>query len=174
MVVKKLLIKKRKVISDKEFEILIVENKLSLYKVAKGMLKKEDIVQDAIQSAVLKAYENLNKLNNAEFFKTWLIRILINECKNILKRDRKIILLEDEIINKATEDTYKNIDLERAINNLDDDLKEVTVLYYFDDILQKDIAEILDINESTVRTRLLRARKKLFEILRDDERYGGQ
>lgn len=169
-----MLIKKRKVISDKEFEILIVENKLSLYKVAKGMLKKEDIVQDAIQSAVLKAYENLNKLNNAEFFKTWLIRILINECKNILKRDRKIILLEDEIINKATEDTYKNIDLERAINNLDDDLKEVTVLYYFDDILQKDIAEILDINESTVRTRLLRARKKLFEILRDDERYGGQ
>ncbi|NFG62487.1 sigma-70 family RNA polymerase sigma factor [Clostridium sp. CMCC3677] len=152
---------------DKEaFIELITENKLSLYRVAKGILKNEERVEDAIQNTILKAYENIVKIKKHEYFKTWIIRILINECKAIIKKEKRVIYLDETIIEGNYEDKYQNIDLETALNNIDEDLRELVVLYYFDDIPQKEIAKILNINETTVRTRLLRARKKLYELLK--------
>ena len=152
---------------DKQaFVQLITENKLSLYRVAKGILKNEERVEDAIQNTILKAYENIEKLKKYEYFKTWIIRILINECKIIIKKEKRVIYLEENNIESDYEDKYKDMDLERALNIIDEDLRELIVLYYFDDIPQKEIAKILNINEVTVRTRLLRGRKKLYELLK--------
>lgn len=152
---------------DKQaFVQLITENKLSLYRVAKGILKNEERVEDAIQNTILKAYENIEKLKKYEYFKTWIIKILINECKIIIKKEKRVIYLEENNIESDYEDKYKDMDLERALNIIDEDLRELIVLYYFDDIPQKEIAKILNINEVTVRTRLLRGRKKLYELLK--------
>ncbi len=152
---------------DKQaFVQLITENKLSLYRVAKGILKNEERVEDAIQNTILKAYENIEKLKKYEYFKTWIIRILINECKIIIKKEKRVIYLEENNIKSDYKDKYKDLDLERALNIIDEDLRELIVLYYFDDIPQKEIAKILNINEVTVRTRLLRGRKKLYELLK--------
>ncbi|MBN1044238.1 RNA polymerase subunit sigma [Clostridium botulinum] len=152
---------------DKQaFVQLITENKLSLYRVSKGILKNEEQVEDAIQNTILKAYENIEKLKKHEYFKTWIIRILINECKIIIKKEKRVIYLEENNIKSDYEDKYKDMDLERALNVIDKDLRELIVLYYFDDTPQKKIAKILNINEVTVRTRLLRGRKKLYELLK--------
>nr|WP_286674488.1 sigma-70 family RNA polymerase sigma factor [Clostridium sp. VAP41] len=152
---------------DKQaFVQLITENKLSLYRVSKGILKNEEQVEDAIQNTILKAYENIERLKKHEYFKTWIIRILINECKIIIKKEKRVIYLEENNIKSDYEDKYKDMDLERALNVIDKDLRELIVLYYFDDTPQKEIAKILNINEVTVRTRLLRGRKKLYELLK--------
>ena len=152
---------------DKEaFVYLINEYRLSLYRIAKGILKDDYRVEDAISNTIIKAFENIKKLKKAEYFKTWLIRILINECNSILKKEKRILYLEDSVKEEAYIDLYENIDLINAIETLDDDLKLVTILYYFEDIDQKEIAKIISVKESTVRTKLFRARKKLYEILK--------
>lgn len=152
---------------DKEaFVYLINEYRLSLYRIAKGILKDDYRVEDAISNTIIKAFENIKKLKKAEYFKTWLIRILINECNSILKKEKRILYLEDSVKEEAYIDLYENIDLINAIETLDDDLKLVTILYYFEDIDQKEIAKIISLKESTVRTKLFRARKKLYEILK--------
>lgn len=156
---------------DKEaFCALIRDNKISLYKVAKGMLYKEEDVEDAISNCILNAYKNINKLKKEEYFKTWLIRILINECNNILRKNKNVEYIEDYecVKNDFYKDEYKDVDLHKAINSLKENLKEVIILYYYDDISQSDIAKILDINEATVRTRLFRAKEKLREILKEN------
>lgn len=152
---------------DKEaFVYLINEYRLSLYRIAKGILKDDYKVEDAISNTIIKAFENIKKLKKAEYFKTWLIRILINECNLTLKKEKRILYLEDSVKEEAYIDLYENIDLINAIETLDDDLKLVTILYYFEDIDQKEIAKIISVKESTVRTKLFRARKKLYEILK--------
>ena len=152
---------------DKEaFVYLINEHRLSLYRIAKGILKDDYKVEDAISNTIIKAFENIKKLKKAEYFKTWLIRILINECNLTLKKEKRILYLEDSVKEEAYIDLYENIDLINAIETLDDDLKLVTILYYFEDIDQKEIAKIISLKESTVRTKLFRARKKLYEILK--------
>lgn len=151
------------------FVELINENKLAVYRVARGILKDDHDIEDAIQNTILKAYENINKLRKHEYFKTWLIRILINECNSIIKKKKKVFFIEEAAIQDKYEDKYEDIDLATAINNLEEDLRVVTVLYYFEDIQQKEIAKILSINENTVRTRILRARKKLYELLNSEK-----
>lgn len=152
---------------DKEaFVYLINEHRLSLYRIAKGILKDDYKVEDAISNTIIKAFENIKKLKKAEYFKTWLIRILINECNLTLKKEKRILYLEDSVKEESYIDLYENIDLINAIETLDDDLKLVTILYYFEDIDQKEIAKIISVKESTVRTKLFRARKKLYEILK--------
>lgn len=152
---------------DKEsFVYLINEHRLSLYRIAKGILKDDYKVEDAISNTIIKAFENIKKLKKAEYFKTWLIRILINECNLTLKKEKRILYLEDSVKEEVYIDLYENIDLINAIETLDNDLKLVTILYYFEDIDQKEIAKIISVKESTVRTKLFRARKKLYEILK--------
>lgn len=148
------------------FLSLIDENRLNIYRVARGMLKSTEDVEDAIQNTIIKAYSSIGSLKNDEFFKTWIIRILINECNSILRKNKKITSMEDS--NEHYNDSYENLDLTTAINSLSDDLRVTTVLFYFEDLSLKDIAKILEIPEGTVRSRLTRARAKLREIM-DEE-----
>ncbi|WP_428848890.1 RNA polymerase sigma factor [Terribacillus saccharophilus] len=145
---------------DKEaFSSLIQENKRNLYRVAKGILHHEADVEDAIQITILKAYENISKLRVADYFKTWLIRILINECKSMLRKRYRTVYLDNSNHETASiEDTYENLELQEALYSLKEKLRIVTVLFYYEDLSTKEIAKILSIPEGTVRSRLSKAR----------------
>ncbi|MGG7179052.1 RNA polymerase sigma factor [Clostridium paraputrificum] len=97
-----------------------------------------------------------------------MIRILINECNGIIRKDKKLVYIQEKFDEGRYEDKYENIDLTRAINSLEEELREVIALYYFEDIPQKEIAQILKLNDSTIRTRLFRARSKLYELLNEE------
>ena len=161
---------------NKSFELLIEKYKLHIYKTAKSILKNEDDVCDAIQETLISIYKNLKSLNDEEYFKTWAIRITINKCydlirKNDLSNKKNDIMkqkIEIEESNNNSNEIAK-IDLENALILLDDDLRLVTVLYYYDDISIKDIADILKIPKGTIKSRLSRARKKLYKILGPEE-----
>ena len=81
---------------DKEaFVDLIDSCKQGLYKTAIAMLRNDADAADAIQDAVLNSYENLQSLKKPQFFKTWITRILINQCNRILKRRGNIVPIHE-------------------------------------------------------------------------------
>ncbi|MGL4108373.1 RNA polymerase sigma factor [Clostridium sp. LP20] len=153
---------------DKEaFTSLMQENLKSMYRVAKGILKREEDVEDGIQNTILIAFNKLGTLKEEKYFKTWLTRILINECNKIYEiNNKKHINVEEEAY---TVDETENIDLFNAISKLPNEIRVTTILFYFDDMSYKDIAKILGIAEGTVKSRLFRAKERLYTMLNDSE-----
>lgn len=154
--------------TDKIGEILM-ENMDSMYRVAFGILKNEDQISDAISNTIVIVFEKISDLRKEEYFKTWLTKILINECYKIYNQSKKIIFLEN--YNQETlihNDKYSDFETRELVKNLPEDLQEIVILYYFEDFSVKEIAKMLKIPEETVKSRLSRARKELAEKLRKE------
>lgn len=158
------------------FERLIEEYKLPIYKTAKAILKDEDDVCDAIQDTCLSIYKNINKLKNEKHFKTWVIRITINKCYDIISKHKlnneKTIKMQSNILDFQSDfdnNVIAKTDLEMAMNLLEEDLKIVTVLYYYNDMSISDISMVLNIPKGTVKSRVFRAREKLYHVLNKEE-----
>ena len=160
---------------DQAFEKLIKAYESKMYKTAKSILECEDDINEAIQQTIILIYDKLYQLRNEEKIGSWIIRILINQCKKIYKqnelRNKKNINLEDNIerINISDEkDDYSFVN--DAIKRLDIKYREIIILYYYDELKIKDIARILKMPLGTIKTRLNRGRKKLNEILEEVKR----
>lgn len=111
---------------------LLMENMKSMYRVAFSILKTEEEISDAISNTTVIVFEKIHTLKNAEFFKTWLIRILINECNKIHRQNKKIIYLENyNQTDLVYNDKYDDFGVRQAIKKLDEDLKTMVILYYF-------------------------------------------
>lgn len=161
---------------EEAFAKLIEEYKLQIYKTAKAILKDEDDVCDAIQDTALSIYKNINSLKNEKYFKTWVIRITINKCYDIITKHRlnkeKISKVQVNITEPHTNfvnNVIEKTDLERTLDLLEKDLKIVTVLYYYNDLSISEISQILKIPKGTVKSRVFRAREKLYDILSKEE-----
>lgn len=148
----------------KAFMDLIKANEKSMYKVAKAMIFNDEDIKDVFQDTIVKAYESIDKLKEPGYFTTWLIRILINNCNDLIKKRKKVISLEC-VKEESYKEKFKDIDLYKAINQLEEDLKMVIIMFYFMDMAIKDIAKAQSIAEGTVKSRLNRARKRLEEKL---------
>lgn len=132
-----------------------------MYRAAIAILKHDENAADAIQDTILVCWEKLETLKKAEYFRTWLIRILINKCYDIRKQYAGLTGL-DEIGEPSKEDDY-NLELKEAIVSLGETYSIVMTLYYGLGYHTDEIAEILKISPVTVRVRLKRARQKLKE-----------
>lgn len=145
---------------------LIDSNKNQLYRIAKGIIYTEDDIDDVLQETILNAWLHINSLKKEEYFKTWLIRILINECYSILRKRKKVIHLEEiKPIESNDINSNEEIDLWNALNSLSDELRTTVILFYFEDLQYKEIAVILKISVGTVKSRLSRAKVKLEKML---------
>lgn len=138
----------------------IYENKGYFYRVAKRILQNEEDVEDAIQEMILKAYKAIRTLNNKEYIKTWLTRILINQCNNIISKNKAVSYVE-RTVEEIEELDYNKVEMMELVNKLDNNLRIITILFYFEDLSQKDIAEILEIPVGTVKSRLSKVRGEL-------------
>ena len=141
------------------FTKLILENEERMFRPAMSMLKKEADAQDAVQSAILSAYEKLTTLKNEDFFRTWLMRILINVCKMQLRHRKPAAALSD--IQAAAASSAEEIEVRAAVEALPLKLRQVVILYYTQQLSTKEIASILHIPKGTVLSRLDKARKLL-------------
>ena len=161
---------KRAKCGDKEaFCNLIRINKIAIYRVAKSILNNEEDIEDAVSEAILKAYKNIQALKQEVFFKTWLIRIVINESNNLYKKRAKEIAVDkDHFKNIKVNDSYRDLSLYDAINSLEEELRITTILFYFEDMKYKDIAKVLNVKEGTIKSRLSRAKEKLYNILKEE------
>lgn len=159
----------RKKLSKEKFVELVEENKISLYRFGKSILKKDVEVEDAIGETILKAYKYRGRLKNIDNFKSWIMSILNNECYNIIKKNKKFDLrenIEDLNLSYSDEDEYS---LKDIVNKLSYEFSSVTVLFYYEDMSIKNISKVLEVSEGTVKSRLSRARRKIKEILDREE-----
>ena len=164
------LVEKAKNNDQQAFSELVNIIKKDLYYTAKAKLKNEEDIEDAIQETLFKCYRNINKLRYNAFFKTWIIRILINECNNIYRRKNNNIVSYEEIeLEKyiCTPNYNENLEFEFLIQDLTHEEKIVLTLYYCCKYTIKEISKIVKINQNTIKGKIARARnkiKKLYEI----------
>lgn len=166
------LIEKAKNNDKRAFSELIIAIEKELYLIAKTKLKSDDDIGDAIQETIYKSYKNLRKLRDNSLFKTWIIKILINECNNIYKKKRKYaISYEDKEMENyiATNDEDGNIEFQFLIRNLSSEEKLLLTLYYCSKYTIKEISKITKVKENTIKGKLARARNKIRNQLEEGE-----
>lgn len=137
-----------------------------------SILKNDDDTCDAIQETLVSAYKNLKSLREPQYFSSWIIKILINKSYDIIRKNKKVKYLNEKM--QIEEETYYDIyssesELENVLTQLDENLRLVVVLYYYDDLSVADISKILNIPDGTVKSRLSRARDKIYKIIRKEE-----
>lgn len=154
---------------------LIVDNMQSLYRVAFSILRNDEEIYDAISNTTVIVFEKIKTLKKEEFFKTWLTRILMNECYKIYNQNKKVVHLETYKQEELSyNDTYVDLEMKTFIKSLDKDLQKIIILYYFEEFSVKEIAELVKIPEGTVKSRLSRARNELSKLLKlDEDKEGG-
>ncbi|MCI8326683.1 MAG: sigma-70 family RNA polymerase sigma factor [Lachnospiraceae bacterium] len=146
---------------DKEqLEDLMITSEDMMYHVAKTLLYNDADCEDAIQEAIVKAFSKRHTLRSDDYAKTWLIRILINECYAIMRAEKKLVSLENVKVEKSIE-TKDYSDLYQAIYQLPKKMKLAITLYYMEGYSVKEIAKIQRTTESAIKNQLLRARKCL-------------
>ena len=153
--------RKRKLDTD-VFMALVEENTQSMYKTAWAILRNEEDVADALQETIVKGFESLHTLRRPEFFKTWMMRILINNCLQIRKQRQRLLTFGEDLPEIPVEDCYDaDYGFKELLNMVDEADRLLLTLYYADEFKLSEIAELLDMNVNTVKTRLSRAREKI-------------
>ncbi len=155
---------------DKEaFTELILEIRNDLYKIAKARLSIEEDIQDVIQETMIEAYSNIKQLKDPLKFKSWIIKILINNCNKKYKKKKK----ENEVYEDFDEsaayivgnndiDTIENtLAFNEMIRNLSYEEKMIIILFYNENYTIKEISKLLKMNENTVKSKLSRARENI-------------
>lgn len=135
--------------TKEELGTLILNSERQLYSTAKTILINDQDCADAIQETIVKAFSKIGTLRNDKYAKTWLIRILINECYTLLRKSSKLVSLEgmSEMTEIETDQKTDYSDLYRAVNSLKEELRMPVILYYIEDFNIKEIAQILEITE---------------------------
>ncbi|MGL5244153.1 MAG: sigma-70 family RNA polymerase sigma factor [Sarcina sp.] len=154
---------------DNAFLELMNECKESLYRIAFAYVKDEHSALDIVQDTVYKAYMAINKLKEPKHFNTWITRILINNAINFLKKEEKVICLEEKdlinIIGSNNINDEETIDLLDMVDKLQDKYKEVIILKYFSDLTIKEISKTLDMPIGTIKTYLNKGLANLREFM---------
>ena len=146
---------------------LIIDSEETMYHIAKSLLYNDADCEDAIQEAIVKAFVKLHTLKDDSYAKTWLIRIVMNECYAIMRKEKKIISLQDYQMNEQETESKDYSDLYEAIFRLPEQIKLCVTLYYMEGYSVKEVAALLDTTESAVKNRLAKARGKLKEAQAD-------
>ena len=138
-----------------------------LLSVSYGLLRSWDLAADAVQSALLKGWRSRHRVKDRASFKAWLVKIVINESKNMMRRGFTVEL--DENTPDEPPDRELRLDVRQAVYDLPEKYRLPVFLFYFEDMAVADIARALDLPEGTVISRLHRGRTRLREELKDYE-----
>lgn len=156
---------------EREVERLLLENYNKYYRLAFSYVHNAEDAGDIVQNGAYKAILNSGSLKNKAYASTWIYRIMLNEIFSFYREAKAFSIEELDGTQGAlaadcrealtVEDRYENFDLRKAMEALSKEDKMVVQLRYFEDMKLEEIAEILDENLSTVKSRLYRSLKKL-------------
>lgn len=159
------LIEKAKKGEKEAFTELVLKNELKLYKIAKARLKNELDVQDVVQETMLQLFKKLPSLKDNTKFELWLYKILINQCNEKYRKNRISMVPLETIENQKTyseEMKWEDkLDYEKILEMFSSQEKTILLLYYSNGYTTKQISEILDKNENTIKTKLRRMKEKI-------------
>ena len=154
---------KEKIVSD-----ALLAGYQKYYRMAYSYVRNEADAMDVVQEASYKAIYHCEKLKKPEYVDTWIGRIVINAAKELLRKNNRYEQeLDDE--DAADDPAFADLDLREALEHLEEKDRRIIELRFFEDMELGAIAEILDENLSTIKSRLYRALRKLKIELSDEE-----
>jgi len=174
---------------DKEaFEVLVTKHQGRVFAVAAGILRNREDVEDISQQVFLKAYFSLKRFDQRAAFSTWLYKITVNECWDLLRKKKVRPLVFESELSEEQAHAYQSTEqkaefapdvseqmearqqLDRWLDCLEERDRAMLVLKEVQGFTVEEIAEIMNINGNTVKVRLFRARQKIAEKVRRKKR----
>jgi RNA polymerase sigma-70 factor (ECF subfamily) len=157
--------------SKEAFEALVERYQRVIFNVAYRMVNDYDEAEDITQSVFIKGFESMRSYNPRHKFFSWLYRIAVNESLNHIRARKRMVELSPDMVSggKTPEEAYGESELSEklgeALTYLDPSYRIVIVLKHLRDCSYKEISEILQIPEKTVKSRLFTARQLLRGVL---------
>ncbi len=145
-------------------EEFVQENRQRHYRIAYSYVRNEQDALDIVQEATLKALRSIDRLREVRYLKTWFYRILVNTALDFIRKHGRVTLMEDDTIDfflPSEVNHPENVDLQKAIYELEPMYQTVIILRFFEDLKLSEIAKITDVNLNTVKTRLYTALRQL-------------
>jgi RNA polymerase sigma-70 factor (ECF subfamily) len=173
------------------FEVLVTKHHGRVFAVAGGILRNREDVEDIAQQVFLKAYFSLKRFDQRSAFSTWLYKITVNECWDLLRKKKVRPLVFESELNEEQAHAYQSTEqsteyagdvsdqletrqqLEQWLDCLEERDRTMLVLKEVQGFTVEEIAEIMGINGNTVKVRLFRARQKIAERIRRKKRAAG-
>lgn len=155
--------------TDEDYIETVKRNNQRIYLIALSFTKSQADAEDILQNVFLKLWKHPKEFDNELHIDKWLTAVCINESKNYIKspfRTKRSSYIDESI--QEDFKSIKNLDLFNTIMSLPKKERTVIHLFYYEDMSVKEIARVLKIKESSVKTRLCRARKSIKNILGDE------
>ena len=150
--------------NDRDYMARVRAMEGRLYRIAQAMLWRDADCADAIQETVFRGWMKKGQINEPAYFETWLIRILINHCKDVLRRRKRDPLPLD--IETGQEDRLcEDVHLRACLKRLPEEYRIPLLLHHLEGYSIRDVAKMLCLPEKRVTARLYRARKALRALL---------
>lgn len=165
------------VTGDKEaFRLLYDEVAGKALGVAIGITRDKGLAKDAVQETFIKVYRYMERFDANRAFEPWFYQILVNECNRIMKRESRLKLVSDDGRDTGDSEARNAAeiieDVNEALQSLDEDCRVPMVLKYIKGFSEKEVAEALNMNQNTVKTRLFKGRERLKELFSFSEDRG--
>ncbi len=155
------LVKKAQKGDADAFIELMEQNRMMLQRVAYGYFQGEEDVADVIQDTILDAFEHIQRLKKPEYFRTWLVRILMNNCNRLYNQNKKYTNISQMRGDSVASCGTGNVEFREMLKSLPEDSRLIFQLYYGEQFTTKEIGQMLKMKESTVKSRLHRGKEKL-------------
>ena len=157
------------VIDERVFTETAQTQLAGLYRLSLSILASAADAQDAMQQGMLRAWERRGQVSDESRLRAWLMRIVINECRNIQRRRMRVFPVAEVPRSAQEGGEIADGSLKEAIDALDEKLRTTLLLRYMEGFSEREIAQALGVPVTTVKNRLFRARKALRAGLEDAE-----
>ena len=170
------------------FETLVHRHQQRVFAVARGILKRQEDVEDVAQQVFVKAYFSLKRFDQRAAFSTWLYKITVNECWDLLRKRKARPLVYESDFSEEQSRQYSAIEreatkgldtsdrmamrerLENMLGQLEKRDRAMLILKEVEGFSVEEIADSMGLNANTVKVRLFRARRRLVEYSRRDKK----
>lgn len=151
---------------ERGFTNAVHQHRDMLYRVAYTILHNSEDCADALQESLIKAWQRLDTLRDDARFRGWMIRIVVNCCRDMLRRRKvRIFELTEDIPAPQAADTH----VDEALQLLDERLRLPIVLHYMEGMSVREVSNALRLPQGTIKNRMYHGRNRLAQILREDE-----
>ena len=146
-----------------DFTRLVLQNQTAMFRTARAIVSTDEDAEDAVQSAICTAFTKLDALRDPAKFKSWILRIVVNNCYDLCRKYRPITDLSEvqDFLPADDPDPTERLSLWEAVLSLNPEMRSVVTLFYYDGFSIREISRVLGISDVAVKTRLSRSRKQL-------------
>lgn len=152
-----------------EFEKIYLEYRDNIFRVCAMMVRDPSLAEDCAQETFYKALRRYRSFRKKSSVKTWLTSIAVNVCRDRLRKKSSAEITTDTLCDSAYEENIDNkLSVTEAVRALPDELREAVILYYYQQLTQREIAEMLGVGETKIAYRLKKAKAQLRDYLTED------